>query len=316
LSGFVARRGLALVPTVLGVVTLVFLMVRLIPGDPAAAAGGENLGAEALASLRTKLGISGPLHEQYLAYLGQLLRGNLGGSLHTGLSVGTIVSGALPITMVVGLFGVLVGTALAIPLGALAAYARSRGRLTIDHGLSGLAMAADTMPSFWVALILILFLSLKMRWFPVSGGLDWSNPGALVSRLALPVAVLALGQIASVARVTRTAVLEVLGEDYVRTARAVGTPEREVLFRHALRNALLPVMTVVGLSVGRLLGGTVIVESIFSIPGMGTALVQAIGARDYPIVQGLILVFALLFVLVNLFTDILYTRLDPRVRLS
>jgi ABC-type dipeptide/oligopeptide/nickel transport system permease component len=155
-----------------------------------------------------------------------------------------------------------------------------------------------------------------MRWFPVSGGLDWSNPGALALRLALPVTVLALGQIASVARVTRTAVLEVLAEDYVRTARALGTPEMEVLFRHALRNALLPVMTVVGLSVGRLLGGTVIVESIFSIPGMGTALVQAIGARDYPIVQGLILVFALLFVLVNLFTDVLYTRLDPRVRLS
>jgi peptide/nickel transport system permease protein len=316
LTAFAARRGLALVPTVLGVVTLVFLMVRLIPGDPAAAAGGENLGAEALAALRVKLGINGLLHEQYFAYLSQLLRGDLGSSLHTGLSVGTIVRGALPITAVVGVLGMALGTGVALPLGAVAAYARSRGKQSVDHALSGFAMAADTMPSFWVALILILFLSLRLRWFPVSGALDWSNPAAFAQRLALPVAVLALGQIASVARVTRTAVLEVLGEDYVRTARAVGTPEGEVLFRHALRNALLPVMTVVGLSVGRLLGGTVIVESIFSIPGMGTALVQAIGARDYPIVQGLILVFALLFVLVNLCTDVLYTRLDPRVQLS
>jgi ABC-type dipeptide/oligopeptide/nickel transport system permease component len=316
MTAFLARRSISLVPTVLGVVTLVFLMVRLIPGDPAAAAGGENLGGEALNALRARLGISGPLHQQYLDYLGRLLHGDLGGSLHTGLTVVTIVQGALPITVLVGAVSVLVGSVLAIPLGSFAAYSRSRGWLAFDHVLSGLALAADTMPSFWVALVLILFLSLKLRWFPVSGALDLSDPAAAAQRLALPVAVLALGQIAAVARVTRTAVLEVLAEDYVRTARSVGTPEVELLFRNALPNALLPVMTVVGLSVGRLLGGTVIVESVFSIPGMGTALVQAIGARDYPIIQGLILVFALLFILVNLFTDVLYTRLDPRVRLA
>lgn len=316
MRGFVVRRGLALIPTVMGVVTLVFLMVRLIPGDPAAAIAGENVGAEALAGLREKLGVNRPIQEQYVSYLGQLVHGNLGTSLHTGLSVGDIVGGALPITMLLGFLSVIVGTGLAIPLGAVAAYSRSRGRLKVDNLLSGLALAADTMPSFWVALILILFLSLRLRWFPVSGQLDWSNPASVAARMTLPVAVLALGQIAGVARVTRTAVLGVLAEDYVRTARAVGTPEREVLFKHALHNALLPVMTVVGLSVGRLLGGTVIVESIFSIPGMGTALVQAITARDYPIVQGLILIFALLFVFVNLCTDLLYTRLDPRVRLT
>lgn len=316
MPAYVARRGLALVPTLLGIITLVFLMLRLIPGDPAIAAGGGNLGAEALAAMRERLGVTGPLYQQYLEYLARLFRLDLGRSLHTGLPVIELIRGALPVTVLLGGLGVLLGTILAVPLGAAAAYFRSRGRSTLDHALTGVALAADTMPSFWVALVLVLFLSLKLHWLPVSGALDWSNPVSAIQRLALPVLVLAIGQIATVARVTRTAVLEVLGEDYVRTARAVGTPEMSVLFNHALRNALLPITTVLGLSVGRLLGGTVIVESIFSIPGMGTALVTAIGGRDYPIVQSLILVFAVLFILVNFLTDLLYTRLDPRLRLS
>jgi ABC-type dipeptide/oligopeptide/nickel transport system permease component len=177
-------------------------------------------------------------------------------------------------------------------------------------------MVIDSLPSFWVSLILMMFLSLKLGWFPVSGAMDWGDPGYMARRLALPVTVLALGQVSSVARVTRTAVLQALDEDYIRTARSLGTPERTILFRHALPNAALPIVTMSGLSIGRLFAGTIIVESIFSIPGMGTQLLRSITGRDYPLIQGLILTYAVIFVLVNVLTDIVYTRFDPRVRLS
>ncbi|MFN0094008.1 MAG: ABC transporter permease [Dehalococcoidia bacterium] len=316
MTGYIGKRSLALLPTLLGIVTLVFLMIRLIPGDPAAAIGGDNAGAEALEALRERLGVNGSIGAQYARYLGDLVTFDLGASIHTGLPVTEVVGEALPVTAVIALLSVILGTAIAVPIGALAAYARSRGKIGADSGLTGFAMGIDTMPSFWVALVAILFLSLKLDLFPVSGAIPWSDPLAAAHRLALPVAVLGLAQIASVARVTRTAVLDSLQDDYVRTARAVGTPEMTVLFKHALKNSALPIVTVTGLSVGRLLGGTVIIENIFSIPGMGTALVQSISARDYPVVQGVILVFALLFILVNFLTDIVYTRVDPRVRLS
>lgn len=316
MSGYIARRGFAMVPTLFGIVTLVFLMIRLIPGDPAAAVGGEGLGEEALAALRERLGVNGSILGQYANYLGHLVRFDLGKSIHTGLPVTTLIGDALPVTMAIALLSVCFGTLIAVPLGAFAAYARSKGRVAADQGLTGFAMGIDTMPSFWVALVLILVFSLQLHWFPVSGAIEWGDPIAAAKRLFLPVFVLAIAQVASVARVTRTAVLDSLQDDYVRTARALGTPEVTVLFKHALRNSALPIVTITGLSVGRLLGGTVIIENIFSIPGMGTALVQGISARDYPIVQGVILVFALLFILVNFFTDLVYTRIDPRVRLG
>ena len=219
-------------------------------------------------------------------------------------------------TAAVALLSVFLGTIVAVPIGALAAYARSRGKVASDQALTGFAMGIDTMPAFWVALVFILVFSLRLGWFPVSGQIDWGDPLMATKRLVLPVVVLGLAQVASVARVTRTAVLESLQDDYVRTARALGTPELTILFRHALRNSALPIVTITGLSVGRLLGGTVIIENIFSIPGMGTALVQGINSRDYPIVQGVILVFALLFILVNFATDLIYTRVDPRVGLN
>ena len=316
MNGYVTRRTIGLAPTLFGIVTLVFLMIRLIPGDPAAAVGGEGLGEEALAALRERLGVNGSVQSQYVHYLGDLLRFDLGQSIHTGLPVTTLIGDALPVTVVIAVLSVVFGTLIAVPLGALAAYARSRGNVVGDQGLTGFAMAIDTMPSFWVALVLILVFSLNLQWFPVSGAIEWGDPVSAAQRLFLPVFVLSVAQVASVARVTRTSVLESLNDDYVRTARALGTPELTILFRHALRNSALPIVTVTGLSVGRLLGGTVIIENIFSIPGMGTALVQGISARDYPIVQGVILVFALLFILVNFATDLVYTRVDPRVRLT
>ncbi|GMV86936.1 MAG: glutathione ABC transporter permease [Dehalococcoidia bacterium] len=316
MTGYTLKRGASLLPTLLGTVTLVFLMIRLIPGDPAAAVGGENLGEEALSALREKLGVDGSIPAQYAEFIGDLARFDLGQSIHTGLPVTQVIRDALPVTAAVALLSVFLGTIIAVPLGALAAYARSRGKVVSDQALTGFAMGIDTMPAFWVALVLILVFSLRLGWFPVSGQIDWADPLATTRRLFLPVVVLGLAQVASVARVTRTAVLESLQDDYVRTARALGTPESVILFKHALRNSALPIVTITGLSVGRLLGGTVIIENIFSIPGMGTALVQAINARDYPIVQGVILVFALLFILVNFATDLIYTRVDPRVGLN
>lgn len=316
MTGYLLRRGLTLVPTVLGIVTIVFLMIRLIPGDAADAVGGEHLSGEALEVLRERLGLTGSPVAQYFAYLGDLVRFDLGESLHTGLPVRTIIWDALPVTVVVGISSLVLGVLIAVPLGAFAAYARSRGKVAGDSALTTGAMIIDTIPSFWLALVFILAFSIQAGWFPVSGPIDWGDPVQTMKRLALPVMVLSIGQIASVARITRTAVLEALSDDYVRTARALGTPEMEILFRHALRNSALPLVTITGLSVGRLIGGTVITESIFSLPGMGTALIRGISGRDYPVVQGVILLFALMFVLVNVLTDIVYTRVDPRVRLS
>jgi ABC-type dipeptide/oligopeptide/nickel transport system permease component len=316
MTSYLVKRLAALGPTVLGIVTLVFLMLRLIPGDPASAVGGDNLTGEALVILRERLGVNGSLGEQYLNYLGQVARLDLGRSLHTGLPVTQIIRDALPVTLVVGISSLVLGMMIAVPLGALAAYARSRGKIGVDSGLTTGAMIIDTLPGFWLALIFILFFSIELGWFPVSGRIEWHEPVQVVKRLALPVAILAIGQVASVARITRTAVLESLNDDYVRTARALGTPELTVLFRHALRNSALPLVTITGLSVGRLIGGTVITESIFSIPGMGTALIKGIDGRDYPVIQGIIMLFALMFVVVNMLTDLVYTRVDPRVRLS
>jgi peptide/nickel transport system permease protein len=310
-------RRLSTVPlTTLGVVTLVFLMLRLLPGDPASFIAGENANAQAVAAIREKLGLNGPLMLQYVHYLGALLRLDLGKSLLTGLPVAAILKQSLPITLTLAGSSVVLSTLVAVPLGCSAAYFRSRGRTALDHSLTLFALGVDALPAFWVALVFVLFFSLRLGWFPISGRINWSNPPALGLRLAMPIVVLALAQIAALARVTRTAMIEALGEDYARTARALGTPELSLVFSHALRNAALPVLTVIGLGFGRLLGGTVLIESLFSLPGLGSRLLDGIFGRDYPVVQGAILLYASLFIVVNLVTDILYTQADPRVKLS
>ena len=313
---YTLRRTLAVLPALVGIVTLVFLMLRLIPGDPASFIGGENLSQDALQGLREKLGLNDSMPAQYVDYVSGLLRLDMGSALHTGIPVVSIIRNAIPLTAVVAICSVVVGTLISVPLGAIAAYSKYRGKDGPDSGITGFVMVVDTLPSFWVALLLMLFLSLNLGLFPVSGALDWGEPIYMMKRLAMPVIVLAIGQISSVARVTRTSVLHTLEEDYIRTARSLGASERTILFRHALPNAALPIITLLGLSIGRLFAGTVIVESIFSMPGMGTQLLSAISSRDYPIVQGLILTYALIFVTVNVLTDVVYTRVDPRVRLS
>lgn len=315
MAAFLQRRLTQTLPTLLGILTLVFLMLRLLPGDPAAFIAGDNVGEAALAAVRMALGLDQPLPLQYVSYLAKVAQGNLGQSIITAIPVTTIIGGALPITMLIGSLSLLISFLVAVPLGTVAAYTASKGRAIVDHSVVISALVVDAVPGFWLALLFMLFFTLQLGLFPATGPISAEDPGALALRLVLPVAVLAIGQLASVARITRTAVLEVLHEDYIRTARALGTPEWSVLFGHALRNAALPVVTIAGLSFGRLLGGSILIENIFAIPGMGTVLISGIFSRDYPVVQGVILLYTLMFVLVNIATDVLYTWVDPRVKL-
>ena len=311
---YTARRGLQTVPVILGVVTLVFLMIRLLPGDPAAYILGEGAQQDAIDELRGRLGLNDSLLVQYREFLLDVVTLDLGDSILNRIPVSTMIMDALPTTLFLGGISLVLGFLIAVPLGSFAAYFASKGKGAADQATTSFALAVDVIPGFWLALVLMLFFTLQLGWLPATGPVEWGDPVSLSKRFALPIIVLTLGQVGVIARVTRTAVMEVLADDYVRTARAMGTPEIPVLFRHALRNASLPVITVAGLSFGRLLGGTVIIESIFALPGMGTVLINGILGRDYTVVQGVVLVYGTIFILVNLATDITYTRLDPRVK--
>lgn len=313
---YTVRRVVASIPALIAVVIVVFAILRLIPGDPARYIGGENMGEDALQQLRERLHLNDPLPQQFLDYVTGLAQLDLGTSLLTQLPVIGIIGDALSITVLLAVTSVVIGVLISVPAGVLAAYSKFRGKDRTDNAVMGVVMLLDNVPSFWLALLLMMGLSVQLGLFPMSGDVGWDDPGQLAMRLAMPIIVLAVGTIASLTRVTRAAVLETLDKDYVRTARSLGTSERTILFSHALPNASLPIVTMTGLSLGRLIAGTIIVESIFSIPGIGTQLITAISGRDYPVVQGMVLVYALIFVLINVTTDIVYTRLDPRVRLG
>lgn len=299
--------------TVFGVVTLVFFTLRLIPGDAASAMAGDTLSGEALEMLREQMGLNEPLGRQYLDYLQSLVTLDLGHTITTRIPVAELMAKALPVTLSIAVLTILLTVVISIPLGTVAAYMAHKGRTRLDNLLTGFAMIVDLMPSFWTALVFLLLFSLTLGWFPASGPVTLDDPAAFLSRIALPVLVLSVTQVATMARITRTAVLEILSEDYVRTARAMGWSEFRVLFRHALKNAALPIVTVIGLSFGNLLNGTVIVEFIFTIPGIGNLLITGINSRDYQLVQTLIVFYALLFVTINFATDLVYRALDPRV---
>jgi len=308
------KKFAQLIFTVFGVVTLVFFTLRFIPGDAASAMAGDGISGEALELLREQMGLNAPLWSQYLAYLHGLVTFDFGVTITTRLPVADLILRALPVTLSIAVLTILLTVTLAIPLGTLAALMAHRGQNGLDNAITGTAMVLDLMPSFWTALVFLLVFSLMLGWFPASGTVSFDNPVEFLKRIALPVLVLSVTQLATMARITRTAVLEVLSEDYVRTARAMGWSEMRVLFRHALKNAALPIVTVIGLSFGNLLNGTVIVEFIFTIPGIGNLLINGINSRDYQMVQTLIVFYALLFVVINFATDIIYRALDPRVK--
>ncbi len=298
------RRLALLVPTVLGVLTLVFFLVHLIPGDPVELMLGETASRADLARLRADLGLDRPLGEQYARFLGGLARGDLGRSFFYRKPVLAVIAGALPATALLAAAAMAVAILIALPVGILAAVRRDRlaDRLAMLASLVGVSM-----PNFWLGPLLIILFSFRLGWLPVSG-----RDGA--ASLVLPAVTLGTALAAILSRMTRSSMLDVLGEDYLRTARAKGVRERVVIARHALRNALLPVVTIVGLQFGALLSGAVITENVFAWPGVGTLLIQAITARDYPLVQGCVLVIALCYVAVNFLTDVLYSVIDPRVR--
>jgi len=286
------------------VVLLVFLMVRLAPGDPAVLLAGEFATPETLEAIRARYGLDRPLPEQFLIYLEALLRGDLGESARSRRPVLEELQTYFPNTVELASAAILVALLTGIPLGILAALRPGSG---LDLGVMILALIGVSMPVFWFGLLAILIFSVELGWFPVAG------KGTLAP-LVLPAITLGVNATALLARMTRGALLEVLSQDYIRTARAKGLAERVVIFKHALRNALIPVVTVAGLEFGSLLAGAVITETIFAWPGLGQLLVGSILARDYPVVQGAVLLVATTFILVNLLVDLLYAWIDPRVR--
>jgi ABC-type dipeptide/oligopeptide/nickel transport system permease component len=307
----VRRRLLASLLTLIGIITMIFLLVRLIPGDPAEVMLGDYGTEEEVAALRHELGLDRPLPVQYVKFLTGIAQGNLGYSTRSHRLVIDEIRRVLPYTIHLTLMGVLTSTLLGIPFGIIGAYKRNS---LMDYFSMTLALVGYSAPSFWLAILLLIFFSIRLDWFPTLGGGDLADWPSLAQHLVLPALSLGLRHAGLVARITRSSMLEVLAEDYVRTARAKGLAEGAVLYRHALKNASIPIVTVVGLNIGALLGGSVATEIVFTRPGMGRLLVEAILARDYPMIQGVVLIWALIFIFVNLVVDLTYTYLDPRVK--
>jgi peptide/nickel transport system permease protein len=329
---YVIKRVLTVIPVLLGVSVLVFGFVRLIPGDPATVMLGERATAENVARVREQLGLNRPVHQQYLIFLGRALRGDLGTSMLRGEKVTQELVRRFPATIELTLGAILVALIIGIPAGAISAVRRGS---VFDVVSMLVALTGVSMPIFWLGLMMIFLFSVALHLLPTGGrlpaGVDFKPITNLLlldtllrgnlaafwqaaRHLVLPALALGTIPMAIIARMTRSSMLEVLSQDYIRTAHAKGLPRRTVMVRHALRNAWLPVITVVGLQVGRLLSGAILTETVFSWPGIGRWLVDAIYARDYPIIQGVTLIIALVFVAVNVLVDILYAFVDPRIR--
>jgi peptide/nickel transport system permease protein len=303
---YFGQRLLYAIPALWLIVTMVFLLAHIVPGDPVAQMLGEGARVEDLAQLRHALGLDLPLWTQYGRYITGVLHGNLGESFRFQQPVLQVVTSHYPATLELSIVALLICALIAIPAGILAAH--RRGERT-DHAVGVLTLFGLSIPNFALGPILILVFSVMLGWLPVSGRGGLSN-------LVLPAFTLGAALAAILTRMVRTSVIEELSADYVRTARATGLPESAVLFHHAFRNALIPILTIMGLQFGTLLAGTIVTESIFSWPGIGRLAVQAIGARDYPLLQGCILLIAVSYVFVNLLTDFIYAVVDPRVRLQ
>jgi peptide/nickel transport system permease protein len=309
---FLLRRLLSTLP-VLGVVAvLVFLMLRLTPGDPAAVLAGDQATTEQIAMIRANLGLDRSIPEQFVIWFGHLLQGDLGQSYYYKLPVTELIAQRLEPTLSLAVVTITLAVLIAVPLGVVAAW-RFGGWL--DRGVMAFSVLGFSVPVFVSAYLLIWLVSLKLGWLPVQGYKRLSEGlGPWLYHLTLPAITLSLIYIALIARVTRASVLETLGEDYIRTARAKGLPEVLVLQRHALANAAVPIITVIGIGIALLIGGVVVTESVYAVPGLGRLTVDAVLARDFPTVQGVILLFSFVYVLVNLLVDLSYVFFDPRIR--
>jgi peptide/nickel transport system permease protein len=301
---FLMRRSVEGLLTVLGLSLLVFFSLHLAPGDPAAIIAGDQAREEELVVIRQRYGLNDPLPVQYVHWVGRVMRGDFGISHWGARPVGPDLMNAFPISMNLALGGLVVAVLLGIPAGVIAAVRRDG---LLDLGIMGMSVAGMSMPVFWVALLLLLLFSLRLGWLPSSG---WGS----FSHYILPVFSVSLASLALIARMTRSLMVELLLEDFVRTARAKGLASRAVFYKHALRNALPPLVTVIGLRLGLLVGGAVITETVFAVPGLARMIVQAVNQRDFPIVQGGVLLIALAVIAINFAVDLLYLVLDPRIR--
>jgi peptide/nickel transport system permease protein len=312
MTAFLLRRTLSLVPVLLVVALVVFMLLRWVPGDPAAVIAGESATAEQVAAIRMHMGLDQPIASQFLIWIGHVLRGDFGESYFFKQPVIDLILQRMEPTLALGAFALALAVIVAVPMGVLAAFRQGEW---VDRLVMGLSVLGFSMPVFVVGYGLMYVFAVALEWLPVQGYARLSEGfGPFLQRLILPGVTLALVYIALVARMTRTSVLEVLDEDYIRTARAKGLSDREVLVHHALRNAAVPVLTVIGIGLAVLIGGAVVTESVFAIPGLGRLTVEAVLSRDFPVIQALILLFAVGYVFVNLLIDVGYALLDPRIR--
>jgi peptide/nickel transport system permease protein len=310
--GYLLRRVFAAIP-VMGVVALfVFLLLRLTPGDPAAILAGDNATPAQLERIRASLGLHEPLYVQFFTWINKLLHGDLGVSLISNVPVATMIGQRIEPSISIAISTIILSILIAVPLGVIAAWKHGTW---IDRFVMGLSVVGFSIPTFVIGYVLIQLFAIDLRWLPVQGFKSITNGfGPFFERLVLPTLTLSFIYVALIARMTRAAMLDVLGEDYVRTARAKGIGEVAVLLRHALRNAAVPVVTIIGTGFALLISGVVVTESVFNLPGVGRLTVDAVLARDYPVIQAMILLTSLVYVAVNLLIDVAYTLLDPRIR--
>ena len=312
MSGYILRRCLAVIPVMLLVAIFVFLLLRLTPGDPAAIIAGDMATPAQLERIREAMGLNDPIPVQFATWIGQLMRGDLGVSLISNTPVSVMVADRIGPTISIAVLTILMSVVIAVPMGVLAAWKHRSG---VDYAVMAFSVLGFSVPVFVIGYLFILIFSLRLGWFPVQGFQPISaGLRPFLSTAFLPALTLSTIYVALIARMTRANMLEVLGEDYIRTARAKGAPERRVLFGHALRNAAVPILTVIGTGFALLIGGVVVTETVFNIPGLGRLTVDAILARDYPVIQAMILLTSFLYVLVNLLIDLSYSLFDPRIR--
>jgi peptide/nickel transport system permease protein len=309
---YTLRRLLAIIPVMGIVATLVFMMLRLTSGDPAAIIAGDNANADDVANIRKQLGLDQPILSQFILWIGKILTGDLGHSYFFKKSVAELVADRIEPTLSLALLTITLSVLIAVPLGVYAAY---RQGSIVDRLVMGFSVLGFSVPVFVVGYLLIYVFAIQLNWFPVQGYQRLNQGfGGFIHRLILPAFTLSVIYVALIARMTRTSVLEVLNEDYIRTARAKGRSHFQVLLRHALPNAAVPIITVIGLGVALLIGGVVVTESVYTIPGLGRLTVDAVLARDYPVVQAVILLFSFAYVLINLAVDLAYSFFDPRIK--
>jgi peptide/nickel transport system permease protein len=314
MTAYILRRLVMLVPVLIVVGVVVFGLVHLTPGDPAAVILGDRATPEDIARLRDQLGLNDPLPVQFVHWFGNVLRLDFGESIFLGEPVTQALLDRVQPTVLLTVYALSIQVIIGIPAGILAAV---RHNSPLDRVLTVMAISGSAVPTFFLGILLILIFAVRLRWLPSGGYVPFvEDPAAHIKAMLLPAFALGFSAAGLLARLVRSSMLDVLREDYVRTAFAKGLPEQLVIVRHALRNALIPALTVIGISIGALLGGAVVTETVFTIPGMGRLVVQSIARRDYPVIQGAIIAIAMTYVLVNLVVDVLYVYIDPRVRLG